>query len=74
MFEFANRHHFWDTNIKSPSKLRKQWSKLVDDKRKESRPIVRPNEPPAMIIPKVTPAQSVVYAKPPAFDDAKIPV
>ncbi len=36
MFEFANRHHFWDTNIKSPHKLRKQWSRLVDDKRKES--------------------------------------
>jgi hypothetical protein len=29
LFEWANRHHFWKTNILSPAKLRKQWDTLV---------------------------------------------
>lgn len=29
LFEWANNHHFWKTNILSPSTLRKQWDRLV---------------------------------------------
>jgi hypothetical protein len=29
LFEWANKHHFWKTNILSPATLRKQWDKLV---------------------------------------------
>ena len=29
LFEWSNSHHFWKTNILSPSTLRKQWDKLV---------------------------------------------
>lgn len=28
LFSWANRHHFWKTNILSPATLRKQWDKL----------------------------------------------
>ena len=29
LFGWANKHHFWKTNILSPTTLRKQWDKLV---------------------------------------------
>ena len=36
MFEWANNDDFWKTNILSPSKLRKQWDKLVIKKNSEA--------------------------------------
>jgi len=29
LFEWANNHHFWQSNILSPGKLREQWDKLT---------------------------------------------
>lgn len=29
LFEFANKHDFWKTNILSPASLRKQWDRLI---------------------------------------------
>ncbi len=34
LFLWANQHHFWDTNILSPKKLRDKWETLIAQKRK----------------------------------------
>ncbi len=29
LYDWASKHHFWQTNILSPESLRKQWDKLT---------------------------------------------
>jgi uncharacterized protein YdaU (DUF1376 family) len=36
LFKWANHHHFWQANILSPSKLRKQWDKLTIQRESEN--------------------------------------
>lgn len=47
LFEWANRHSFWQSNIRSPGKLREKWDTLEAQR---SRPIGKPqqteNKPP----------------------------
>lgn len=37
LFDFANKHHFWNSNVLSPVKLRQQWTRLVAEKQKPER-------------------------------------
>ncbi|MEQ1964363.1 replication protein [Xenorhabdus khoisanae] len=40
LFKWANKDHFWHTNILSPAKLRKQWQTLILQKsQKEKQPV-----------------------------------
>lgn len=34
LFKFANEHSFWQSNIESPGKLRKQWNRLLLERQK----------------------------------------
>ena len=45
MFRWANRHHFWWKNIKSPDKLRAQWDRLSDQMADENKTIARSVQP-----------------------------
>lgn len=42
LFEWANRHNFWQSNIRSPGKLREKWDTLEAQR---SRPAVKPQQP-----------------------------
>lgn len=35
LFTWAHQHHFWAANIRSPSKLRKQWDELSAQRQQE---------------------------------------
>lgn len=38
LFKWANSHHFWSSNIRSPDKLRAQWDRLTIEMKKGSSP------------------------------------
>ena len=54
VFTWANSHHFWQTNILSPEKLRTQFATLHAQKERENENTQRPNQQTQS---KLTPAQ-----------------
>lgn len=42
LFEWANDHHFWKSNILSPAKLRKQWDTLIIQRKTGGQHAARP--------------------------------